>query len=236
MKMWDRAFVINLERRRDRWADTQDELRRCGIAGVERWDGFDHPTSGHEGCTRSHRELMRHVASGPWDRVLVFEDDLAAVTKNRLRISGFKESQTVWQRHCSILDGEGSAIERIIALSAFWPEKWDMIYLGGGYGEAPISRLNAHMVRCGTMKGTGSYIVTKSFAKAFTEAAELESCGDLKHFVGPIDNYFGKFSKDYLHYCIQPRVFFQRKSPSDISGESNSHLYLGTDPTHESMV
>jgi GR25 family glycosyltransferase involved in LPS biosynthesis len=234
--LWDAAFVINLDRRADRMRETADELLRCGIHDYERYPAFDHPTSGHEGCSRSHRDLMRMIASGPYDRVLIMEDDIAAVTKSRLKIAGFKEHQSVWKTHCSVMNGDGNAMERITAMTGYIPSNFDVLYLGGGYQEAPISRFNEHVIRCAGMLTTSSMIVTRDFAERFTLKADLVTQGDPEKWIGPIDLFYTGMSRENLFYCLQPRLFFQRKSLSDISGESNSYLYSMTDPTHEAMV
>ena len=238
MKLSDyfqRIVCINLDRRIDRWAECIEEAERNRMV-VERFSGFDHPTNGHAGCTRSHRILLRQIAEGPDERVLVLEDDFAAVTRARLAISGFKTTQSVWKTHCSVLDGQGDLNQRFNCLIPFLPEKWDVLYLGAGYGEAPISRHNKHVIRCGSMKTTGSYGITRDFARKWTEIVDAQTGGSLENHPGCIDDVFGAMAKDHLFYVLQPRLIFQRKSLSDITGEENSYLYSMSDPTHENLV
>lgn len=230
-KYFNRVFLINLERRKDRLADS---VRELGANDIEAhlFPAFDNPANGHAGCTRSHRMLIREIADGPWSRVLVLEDDIAAVTKSRLLVSGFKAHQSVWKTHCSVMNGLGTMSERFGALIPFLPDKWDVLYLGAGYGEPPISRHNEHVIRCAGMKTTGCYGITKEFAQKWTERVGP----DLDKHPGCIDDVFSAMARDFLFYVLQPRLAFQRKSPSDITGEENSYLYSMTDPTHEQMV
>ncbi len=236
-EFFQRIVLINLDRRRDRLDECYSEMDANNIPRdkVERFAGHDHPTSGHCGCTRSHRMLLRQIAQGDADRVLILEDDFAAVTRARLLAAGFTDpNNPVWKTHCELLQGLGDLNVRFNCLIPWLPSEWDCLFLGGGYAENPIGRFNKHVVRCAGMKGTGSVGVTKEFAKKFTEAADAE--GDLEHHVGPIDDFYSRFSKSGRHYVLQPRLVFQRESLSDISGQKTSYLYLGTDPVHENSI
>lgn len=236
MKLSDyfgRIVVINLRRRTDRWAECVLELANNHIE-AERFEAYDHPTSGHEGCTRSHRMLLREIAEGPHERVLVLEDDFAAVTRARLLLAKFTEGNPVWICHNSLNSGLGDLNQRFNCLTPWLPSEWDVMYLGGSYAENPISRLNKHVVRCAGMKGTGAVAVTREWAKMFTAAADAE--GDLEHWIGPIDDFYSRFSKQHRHYALQPRLIYQRMSKSDIDGGTNSRLFDHTDSRHETMV
>lgn len=236
---FDRIFIMNLARRPDRWTDSVNELRESGISpsNVERFGAYDHPENGHQGCTRSHRVLIRNIADGPWGRVLVLEDDFQVITLEVLKSSGFRPGSKVWETFSSILAGGGNLNDRFEAMAPYLPREWDVLYLGAGYGEPPISRLNEHVIRCGFMQTTSSYGITKEFAKTWTEKVDASVGGpNLERHPGPIDNVFGSMSKDHLYYVFQPRLLCQRKSKSDLDGETNSRINSMTDPVHESMV
>lgn len=250
--------IINLDRRTDRMEKCQNEFATMFPDGdlssgqLHRVSAFAHPASGVYGCARSHRQLWRDIAAGPHARVLILEDDFAAITLDILRtpflglpnhetlfpnVQGFKPEQQVWKTFCSILDGHGTANERFAALARFLPEKWDVLYLGGSYGEAPIARWNEHVVRCGSMKTTTAYAITREFAGVITARIDAAmGSDDLERHPGAIDDVLGSFAKDHLFYCLQPRLFYQRPSHSDISGETNNGLFSMTDPVHEGMV
>lgn len=246
-----RIYVINLDRRTDRWEACREQLCRMGLDS-HRVSAFAHPTSGVYGCARSHRQLWRDIAHGPHERALILEDDFSAITPDILRtpflelpnhetlfphVHGFKPEQKVWQTFHSILDGGGNANERFAALIPFLPAEWDILYLGASYGEAPISRLNPHVIRTASMKTTTAYAITRDYARRLGAMID-KSMGstDLDRHPGAIDDVLGSYAKDHRYYCIQPRLFYQRPSRSDISGETVNGLFSMTDPVHEGMV
>lgn len=234
---FQRVFIINLRRRTDRRALAEAELAASGIdpAIVEWVEAFDNPTNGHAGCTRSHRDLIRRISTGPWDRVLVLEDDFKVLTLDDLVSNGFAayKPSPVLDAFKSVLNGRGNLNMRFTALIPFLPETFDVLYLAAGYGEPPISRYNQHVLRVGFMQTTGTYGITRDFSKIWTE--KIDSANGDNH-PGPIDNTFGSLSHDHLYYCLQPRLAYQRSSPSDITGQCNSYLMSGTDGYHENLI
>lgn len=233
---FDACFCINLDRRTDRWSECLSEIKsNFGVVDswVERWSGYNHPTSGHAGCSRSHRELLRYVVKEGYNRVLVLEDDFAVITLDRLREAKFTPTSEVWETFCRINRGMGTLNERFGALSYFIPDDYDVLYLGAGYGENPISRVSKHVIRCGFMQTTSSYGITGKFAKKWTEMVDAQTDGDLEKHPGPIDNLFGSFSRESRYYVFQPRLMYQRNSMSDITGREECYLYSMTDPRHE---
>jgi len=236
---FDACFCINLDKRKDRWAECLAEIQNhLGTPDgfVQRWSGCEHPSNGHAGCTRSHRELLRHVAATGYTRVLVLEDDFAVITLDRLKEKGFQPGYQVWDTFCTVNQGQGSLNQRFGALSYFVPDDYDVLYLGAGYGENPISRLNKHVIRCGFMQTTSSYGITGKFAKRWTELVDAATGGDLERHPGPIDNTFGSMSHEHKYYVFQPRLMYQRESVSNITDKVECYLYSMSDPAHESKV
>ena len=235
---FDKIFVLNLNRRPDRWLECIEELKAHGIAPgwVERVQAYDNPDNGHAGCTRSHRALLRRVAASDWERVLVLEDDFAVITLDRIKAGGWTPDGDVWKTHMSIPCG-ANLNERFAYLSKHLPGHWDVVYLGASYGEPPIERYNKHVIRCGFMQTTGSYGITRDFAKVWTRKVDASMpSDDLSHHPGPIDNVFGSMSHDHRYYVFQPRLMYQRESKSDLDGQTNSRLGQMTDTAHEILV
>lgn len=235
-EFFDRIFVINLDRRTDRWLECIHEFKEHGIPmdKVVRISAFDHPTNGHEGCTRSHRALLRRVANSDWNLVLILEDDFSVITMDKLKQGGWFPNGDVWKTHDSIPCGS-NLNERFDYLSKWLPEKWDVLYLGASYGEPPISRFNKHVLRVGFIQTTSSYGITREFAKVWSDKVDA-AVGGLENHPGPIDNTFGGMAHEHLYYTFQPRLMFQRISKSDLDGQTNSRLGSMTDTNHENMV
>jgi len=68
------AFYINLDRRRDRRAEIEGELRRMGISG-ERFPAIENP-DGAIGCMMSHLKVLELAKERGYPNVLILEDDL----------------------------------------------------------------------------------------------------------------------------------------------------------------
>lgn len=213
MSLFNHAFVINLQRRTDRWNHATKQLDACGIQ-AQRFEGYDarefppHESlqglfyedkpNGNAGCTASHRALLTLIAHGPWDRVLVLEDDFLPLhTDTR---------------------------ERLAALD---PPPFDLLYLGGHYMEAPISRISSGFIRCAGMLTTSSYVITREHARRMVPYLTG---------IGPIDNLFSMFARKYQHVILQPRLFAQYTSQSDLCGETRNNVPCMTDQRHENMV
>lgn len=117
--------------------------------------------------------------------------------------------------------------ERLDAMLAEVPSDMDILYLGGHYGEAPLDRVSLHVIRCAGMLTTSSYVITWQAARRM--APYISG-------IGPIDNLFSMFSRTQKHYILQPRLFAQYTSKSDLCGETRDNVPCMTDTRHENMV
>lgn len=125
----DGIYVINMERRPDRWEAFQvvwrdllpwDRVVRFSASEGVQLPGFgekpwfrgrkrDRTWAGRAGCALSHARALRDARSRGWSRVLILEDDaLPAVP--------------------------GIALPPVLA-----NEEWDLLYLGGQEPEGPFS-------------------------------------------------------------------------------------------------
>jgi hypothetical protein len=237
---FQKVFIINLPRRTDRRALAEAELAISGIdpALVEWVDGVDIPERAHAGCTSSHRNILRRVADGPWERVLILEDDFKVLALDDLVSNGFAAypNSPVLAAFKSVLDGRGNLAERFDCLSEFVPADADVLYIAAGYAEPPIARVNKHVLRCGAMFTTSTYGITRDFAKTWTRKTDEWAARHTEPFGHPIDSIFGAYSHDHNYYVFQPRLAFQRGVRSDITGETNSYITNMTDNRHEAML
>jgi hypothetical protein len=237
---FQKVFIVNLPRRTDRRALAEAELAISGIdpALVEWVDGVDIPERAHAGCTSSHRNILRRVADGPWERVLILEDDFKVLTYADLVENGFAaySPSPVLDSFKSVLDGRGNLAERFDYLSEFVPADADVLYIAAGYAEPPIARVNKHVLRCGAMFTTSTYGITRDFAKTWTRKTDEWAARHTEPFGHPIDSIFGAYSHDHNYYVFQPRLAFQRGVRSDITGQNTSYLMSMTDSAHENLL
>lgn len=203
----DAIIVIGLKRRIDRRELFSSEMSKIGVSRYQWFEGFDKPAnSGNRGCTESHRAVLDTICFHGWKNVCVFEDDAAVRPE--------------------FLTGDSFNKELRASLDAI-PHDARLIYLGGGYASNPKRRVSSRVIEVDRMLTTSSYIITQGMAR---EMAPFIS----GH--GPIDNLFGGFSQSGRCYCIQPRLFVQRKSMSDLTDQEADYSGSMCDSRHEEML
>lgn len=256
---FDVVFCINLDRRVDRLARASAEAIRYGIT-FTRWPGVEVATNrkpltpehqaelatfgptlegcpadlrpyGTMGTTLAHRQLLRHVAEGPWARVLVLEDDFQVITP---------EMKPRWFGLTLLPD---DFQDRFDYLAGCAPSDWDVLYLGGGYGRAPLARINVHCLRVDLMHTTSSYGITREYAKLWTgwmdERERNHKTYDGTPYsahIGLIDHLISERAEEYNHYAVQPRLIVQAADYSDATQRSESYAGSMTDENHEGQV
>ena len=202
---FDKILCINRASRIDRWQHCLEQFGAFQISDVERIEAVEvfnienRSLLAWNGCTASHR-LCLEIASRH-QRTLVLEDDF------EMRFRDFHLLFEFMLRHV--------------------PLDWDMLYLGGHYGEAPISRVSPCVLRCARMMGISSYGITAAHASRV--------CSHMRSS-NQADCVFSGFSRKYLHYVLQPRLIVQSTGYSDLCGcEINPSISM-TDTLHENLV
>jgi GR25 family glycosyltransferase involved in LPS biosynthesis len=202
---FDKIFIINLDRRTDRWERCQAQMAKFSF-NAERFSAhanvkIDGVLNGNAGCTASHRALLEIISYMKWPRTLVLEDDFEIVHE----------------------DFEA----RFSDMSEFFPQEWDMLYLGGHYQNAPQSRYNKHIVKVNGMYTTSSYGITHQFARKIAP-----------YFIssGPVDCIFSGFTPTNNCYICQPRLMVQSASYSDLTESMSDNRHCMLDTSHENMV
>lgn len=136
-------FVINLERRGDRWQHCQEQFAKFGLTQVQRFEACVDPIperhDQNTGCTLSHRTLLDMQIANGWPRIMVLEDDFEII---------FEDFHERFENYIKDV-----------------PDDWDILYLGGGYGGPPMARVSKHVIRTGRMMTTSSYGITLAMAK-----------------------------------------------------------------------
>ena len=200
--MFDRVYVLNLDRRPERWAAFQERLpvdwpfltperwvAEDGLAGIP--PAYWTRKPGAWGCFRTHVALLRYAVRAKLRSVLILEDDAVFV------------------------EGFG---EKVQAFLKYVPDDWDHLYFGGQHYAthrarpkliAPgvlraynVNRTHAHALR-------GRYIphVLKFFGKA--------------RFNLHVDYQFGELHMLGNHNVYSPRqwVVGQAAGVSDVGRE-----------------
>ena len=73
----DKVYFINLEHRKDRLGQINDEFDKMGVPRdkIERIDAVNSKYNGHIGCCKSHIKTMKTILKNKHKYTLVFEDD-----------------------------------------------------------------------------------------------------------------------------------------------------------------
>ncbi len=205
-RYFTRIFVINRDARMDRWTECQAQFKMFGIENVERF-------SAHEGVIVDGR-VNGNASCTASHRAL-----MEVIAFHRIVRPLILEDDFLITR--------GDFMESLALSLAEVPDDYDFLYLGGHYGEAPIARHSPRVIRCGRMLTTSSYSVPWTIARQIAPYL----CG-----IGPIDSLLGGFHRERRSYIIQPRLFIQRPSYSDLQEREMSNAACMLDPTHEAMV
>lgn len=166
-KFFDRVFVVNLDRRPDRWHAFEEQARQQGFTGYERMPAVDGrqadipswftANDGAWGCFLSHLFIAEEALAQGLKSYLVFEDDV------------------VFQ------PGFTAILEK--ALTALDGVKWDQLYFGGLHnGGLPQPFLDG-IVRCDSINRTHAYAVNGPFVGNFSaHIREVDRYSGGKHF------------------------------------------------------
>jgi GR25 family glycosyltransferase involved in LPS biosynthesis len=162
--MFDRTFVINLDRRPDRWEQFQQRLRErfdggWPFASPERHPAIDGEACeipayfrgpvGAWGCLQTHLRLWKRQIAEGWDSILILEDD-AVFSRDAMQVMQ----------------------ETMEAM----PPEWEQIYFGGQHFHTdqmpPESLIHQKLVRCRCVNRTHAYAIRLSFTAAITDYIE----------------------------------------------------------------
>lgn len=178
--------VVNLARRPDRLLHFSNEMKMIGVSNWQRFEAVDAGKDwGNTGCCASHKKLLDQIARAG-NTAFVFEDD--AAVRRQFRDSFHMDVAPVLRE---------------------LPADWDLIYLGGGYGEDPQGWFSKHLIRINGMKTTSSYGIT---AKAAREISDMIPPGTHD----AIDELFSAYCREHNCFICEPRLFVQYQNYSDL--------------------
>lgn len=206
----DKIYVINLKRRPDRWQHVEEQCRKYNLT-VERFEATDGmllpEKSGNLGNVLSHVACLKLGAKRKHRRFLILEDDFEFITPP--------------ERY-----GFAGPMEAFSAMIAEVPTFYHILFLGGGYGEAPKRRISKHVIECGLMKTATSNIYTWQSAKAIVPRCKG----------GTIDDHLGQHAQEFPCYIFQPRIAIQYTNVSDLQHRVMDNSMSMLDTHHEEML
>lgn len=207
---FSKLYVINLDRRPDRYQQVSDEFNKIG-AIVERIPGIDGKTlstsrrgmrQGAYALLLKHIELIKNASINKYENIIIFEDDVSFVPDFNKKFN-----------------------EKI----KYLPDDWDLFYLGGNH--------ILHVDGFKLITGNKNFKITKETYKNLNHELARTPCTYCAHALGirskiydaiieraithptePIDNIYAQLQQTYNAYTFLPSLATQRGSFSDIEG------------------
>ncbi len=209
----DHIYVINLDKRPERWEKCQKELKKSGIGleNVERFsavNGYDHPAAdkidlvdaygnpdkapGNLGCILSHLKAYEDADEREFEGILMLEDDVVFANDFTRRFGEY--SQQI-------------------------PDDWQFVYFGGNNNEEPKS-FKPNLKICQTTWATHSYMIRPDYRNKIIKRVYESGFGE------PIDNIYGGIQDGLDFYIFDPRITIQREGFSDIVGAERNYDHV----------
>jgi GR25 family glycosyltransferase involved in LPS biosynthesis len=222
---FDSVYVINLDRRSDRWAHTQQQLRRVGLQDAVRFSGID--GSKDVNVDQLHREGKLSALAVERLR-LPTKDKLFGMDLTPGALGCALSHRAVWQRvvdagHqcCLILEDDvefhPAMKSRFLDRWSRVPADWGLVYLGGLdllSADKPPRPFLADGVRYAYQghRELTAYVVHARSAQRCLELSEemtwqidTHICNTFKEDVKAQDKYIS----DPLSYVLQPSLAIQ---------------------------
>lgn len=187
-KFFDHIYILNLDKRSDRWAAIQKQLERTDITKAKRFSAIE-KSPGWVGCYESHLAILQRALSENARNILVLEDDA--------------ELYADWMPNW-------------VAASREIPIDWDMIYLGFNLNpeaNLPPPRVAPHILLLNDALTTHAYAVNGKYLQPLIECVKAHIGNNL-----PIDVVYSRQFDHIKAYGLYPMLFYQSPGFSDILG------------------
>jgi len=207
-KYFNRAYVINLDIRDDKWDSFLSRAGKLNIVGFERVSAIEgdkcpppawwRSGNGAWGCLMSHLRIAQDALMQGLDNYLVFEDDVCFS-------EDFVERLPILCSRLETLD-----------------QGWDMFYLGGQHlylETSPPWFFRNGIVRCNNVNRTHAFAVNAQFMVKFCQHIihapdYIEDPNDIH-----IDHQLGNIHRQYITLAAQPWLCGQAGGSSNINGQ-----------------
>lgn len=192
---FEKAYVINLESRKDRYQQFDEMSKRANIGEIERLEAVSIPSNPALGCAESHLEVIRRAKAQKIKNVVIFEDDA-------LPVDNFNE-----------------IIREAIVQLASLPG-WDLFYFGG-HLRAPAKRVTPNLAKMTGAWCTHAYAVNESMYDKILEY-DLNKCPVIDVYYSSIMSDFNSYTcypisihqrpskSDLVSTFVDYRELFQR--------------------------
>jgi len=198
-QLFDKAYCINLDHRKDRWEECKTHFTKHGIV-VDRFsaingkevapEGVGELLPGEVGVIRSNYNVVKDAKDNGYKQIVIFEDDVE-------------------------LDPEFK--EKFFSFYSSVPEDWSFIYMGGNHvgGITPVNDKVA--------KIRHSYAIHAICIKSnlFDHILEL-----LKKEKTQVDVTYAQLQAVFPSYVFRPHLAWQKDGFSDIQGGYMNYDFL----------
>lgn len=208
MELLKHTFYINLESRKDRLKEVEEELVKIGVVG-ERFNAIQ-TKSGAIGCYLSHIKCLEMAKERGYEQVFICEDDIQFLDP-----ALFIQNLTKFYENDEIM--------------------WDMLMIGGNVVKhIPVTDYCSRVLDVQTTLG---YVVKKEFydtlllnyKKGLQHLMREPTKGNLY----AIDMFWKSLQPSYYWYIITPLTVTQRVGFSDIEGRMTDYSGLMLDINKE---
>jgi len=193
-KYFDKIYVINLDRRPDRYESFQTEIAKYGIENVERFSAIDGTTimannmkllPGEIGVLESHLDIIKKCKEEGLNNVLIMEDDVY-----------FSDE-----------------ILKLDEYMASVPEDWEFLYFGGNhvYGKPPVL-VNDKVIKL-------NYTVALQCVAINSSVFDVVE-GVLPKRQKQVDAYYAELQETFNVYGFYPNMAKQTSGFSDIQNRN----------------
>lgn len=190
-KYFDKIFVINLDKNKEKWNSVIAELKKHNINNYTRFSGIfinngESRLDRVNGCKESHIQIVEFAKKNKLKNVLIFEDDIIidnSLTKYIDNIIKFIDKTT-----------------------------WDLCYFGGNHVVKDLiynvpEKISENVVKINHTLTTHSYAINYT---CYDKIIKFRS----SNF--PIDTELTTIQKEGNSYCISPRIIYQKEGFSEI--------------------
>ena len=201
--IFDKVFIINLDRRGDRMLEIKTEMEKIGVKDYERISAVDGQkltgnfkvAIGHVGCSLSHLNVVKLAKERGYKNYVVFEDD-AVFCDN------FQETFSEYLKQV--------------------PAGWDCLFFGGSHVKG------FHKVNDKVIKMNGSY-TTHAMIINHTLYDKLIHIWNTFHGTAEVDVALAKLHREHACYSFTKSLAWQRAGYSDILEKYDDYKHLKYD-------